>query len=77
MWKVLPETIKNHFSIRKRSYGDQNQKLYLPNANTDLFQRDIIYQGSKLGNTTPFDIRSKKQFTSLKAAHNNHLFYNQ
>ena len=51
MWKVLndkvPQTLKNHFSIRERNYGHSNAKFHLPLANKNLFKQDIVYQGPK------------------------------
>ena len=36
MWKVLqdevPETLKNHFLIRKKNYGNENLKYPLTNC---------------------------------------------
>ena len=60
MWKALPETLKNPFSIRERNFGNQNKKSHLPIANTNLFKLDIVYQRSKFWNFIPSDTRRKK-----------------
>ena len=80
MWKVLDDevlkTSKNQISIRERIYGNHNLKLYLPIVSTNLLKRDI-YQGPKLWNTIPPDIRSTKSFPAFKLACNNYLLYGQ
>ena len=46
MWKVLndevPQTLEDHFSIRKRNYGHNNAKFHLPLANANPFKRDCL-----------------------------------
>ena len=63
MWKVLndkvPQTLKDHFSINERNYNHNNAKFHLPLANTNLFKQDIIYQGPKLWNSIPINIKNK------------------
>ena len=63
MWKVLngkvPQTLKDHFSIRERNYGHNNAKFHLSLANTNLFKRGIVYQGSKLWNSISTNIKNK------------------
>ena len=80
MWKVLDDevfkTSKNHISIRERIYGNHNLKLYLPIVSTNTLKRDI-YQGQKLWNTIPPDIRSTQSFPAFKLAYNNYLLYCQ
>ena len=60
MWKVLndkvPQTLKYYFSVRERNYGHNNAKFHLPLASTNLFKRDIVYQGPKLWNPIPTNI---------------------
>ena len=52
MWKVLndkvPQTLKDHFSIREKNYGHNNAKFHLPLTNTNFFKQDIVYHGPKL-----------------------------
>ena len=80
MWEVLhdevPQTLKNHFSIRERNLGNQDLKFRLAIANTNLFKSDTVYQGPKLWNTINSDIRSKKVFLRLKLPYNNYLLQN-
>ena len=81
MWNVLldevPEALQNHFSIRKRDYGNQNLKFHLPFGYTGIFKRGIVYQVTKLWNFRPSDIRGKKRSPTFKAAYNNYLLHNQ
>ena len=81
LWKVLhdevSETLKNHFSIRKRNYGNQNLKFHLPLRYNGIFKHGIVFQGTKLWNSRPSDIRSKKSFPTFKVAYNNYLLHNQ
>ena len=58
--------LRSQFLTRVKNYGNQNLKFHLPIANTNLFKRDIFYQGPELWNSLPFDIRSKKDFLHLK-----------
>lgn len=80
MWKVLDDevlkTSKNQISIRERIYGNHNLKLYLPLVSTNLLKRDI-YQGPKLWNTIPPDIKRTKSFPAFKLACNNYLLSGQ
>ena len=77
MWKVLkdevPQTLKDHLSIRKRNYGDNNGKFHLPLANTNLFKQDIVYQGPKLCNS----ISTKVSVPTFKTALKMHLLSNK
>ena len=51
--------LKDHFSIRERNYGHNNAKFHLPLANTNLFKQDIVYQGPKLWDSIPTNIKNK------------------
>ena len=57
MWKVLndmvPKTLKDYVSVRERNYGHSNAKFHFPLVNTNLFKRDIVYQGQKLWESIP------------------------
>ena len=80
MWRVLNDevlqTLKDHLSFRERNYGHNNPKFHLPLANTNLFKRDIAYQGPKLQNSTPANIRHKVSVLTFKTALNKHLLSN-
>ena len=81
MWKVLNDikvlqTLKDHFSIRERDYGYNNAKFHLPLANTNLFKQDVVYQGPKLWNSIPTNIKSKVSVPTLKIALKKHLVSN-
>ena len=80
MRKVLndevPHILKDYFSIRERNYGHNNAKFHLPLANTNLFKRDIVYQGPKLWNSIPANIRNKVSVPTFKSALNKHLLSN-
>ena len=60
MWKVLndevPQSLKDHFSIRGRNYGYNKAKFRLPLGNTNLFKRDVVYKDPKLWNSIPANI---------------------
>ena len=77
MWKVLkdkvPQTLKNHLSIRERNYGHNTGKFHLPLANTNLFKQDIVYQGPKLCNS----ISTKVSVPTFKTALKMHLLSNK
>ena len=77
MWKVLngkvPQTLKDHFSIRERNYGHNNAKFHLPLANTNLFKREIVYQGPKLWNSIPTNIKNKVSVPTFKTSLKKHL----
>ena len=77
MWKVLndkvPQTLKDHFSIRERNYGHNNANFHLPLANTNLFKRDIVYQGPKLWNSIPTNIKNKVSVPTFKTSLKKHL----
>ena len=77
MWKVLkdevPQTLKDHLSIRKRNYGHNNGKFHLPLAKTNLFKQDIVYQGPKLCNS----ISTKVSVPTFKTALKMHLLSNK
>ena len=81
MWKVandkVPQTLKDHFSIRKRNYGHNNEKSHLPLANANLFKRDIVYQGPKLWNSIPANIKNKVSVSTFKTALKKHLLSNK
>ena len=72
IWKILndkvPQTLKDHFSIRERKYGHSYAKFHLPLAKTKLFKRDIVYQGLKLWNSIPSDIKNKVSVPLFKTA---------
>ena len=53
-----------------------NAKFYLPLANTNLFKRDIVYQGPKLWNSIPANIRNKVSVPTFKTALIKHLLSN-
>ena len=80
MWKVLndevPQTLKDHFSIRERNYGHNNAKFHLPLANTNLFKRDITYQGPKLWNSIPANIKNNVSVPRFKTALKKYLLSN-
>ena len=80
MSKVLndetPKTVKDHFSIREMNYSHNNAKFHFPLANTNLFKRDIVYQGPKLWNSIPANIRNKVSVPTFKSALNKHLLSN-
>ena len=77
MWKVLkdkvPQTLKDHLSIRERDYGHNNGKFHLPLANANLFKQDIVYQGRKLCNS----ISTKVSVPAFKTALKMHLLSNK
>ena len=73
----LPQTLKDHFSIRERNYGHSNAKFHLPLANTNLFKRDIVYQGPKLWNSIPTNVKNKVSVSTFKTALNKHLLSNK
>ena len=60
MWKVLndmvPKTLKDYVSVRERNYGHSNAKFHFPLVNTNLFKRDIVYQGQKLWKSILYQI---------------------
>ena len=72
MWKVLndkvPQTWKDHFSIREKNYGHNNAKFHLPLANKNLFKRDIVYQGPKRWNSIPTSIKTKVSVPAFETA---------
>ena len=72
MWKVLngevPQTLKDNLSIRQRNYGHNNAKFHLLLANTNLFKRYIAYQGPKLWNSIPTNIRNKVSVPTFKTS---------
>ena len=81
MWKVLndkvPQTSIEHFSIRQRNYyGHQNTKFHSPLANTNLFKQYIVYQGAKLWNSIPANIRNKVSVPTFKTVLITHLLSN-
>ena len=81
MWKVLkdkvPQTLKDHVSIRERNYGHNNGKFHLPLANTNLFKQDIVYQGPKLCNSISTSIKNKVSVPTFKTALKMHLLSNK
>ena len=72
MWKVLndnvPQTLKDHFSIRERNCGHNNAKFHLPLANANFFKRDIVYQGPKLWNSMSTNIKNKVSAPTFKTS---------
>ena len=64
----VPQTLKDHFSISERNYGHNNAKFHLPLANTNLFKRDIVYQGPKLWNSMSTNIKNKVSVPTFKTA---------
>ena len=72
MRKVLndkvPQTLKDHFSIREKNYGHNNAKFHLPLANTNFFKQDIVYHGPKLWNSIPTNIKNKVSVLTFKTA---------
>ena len=80
MWKILngklAQTLKEHFSFRERNYGHKNTKLHLPLTNTNIFKQDNVYQGPKLWNAIPANIRNKVSVLAFKTALNKHLLSN-
>ena len=71
MWKVLndkvPQTLKDHFSIRERNYSHNNAKFHFPLANTNLFKQDVVYRGPKHWNSALLFFASTLIFLSEKA----------
>ena len=80
MWKILndevPQTLKDHFSIREENYGHENTKFHLPMANTNLFKRDIVYQGPHFWNSIPANIGNKLSVPKFTTALNKYLLSN-
>ena len=77
MWKALngkvPQTLKDQLSIRVRTYGHNNAKFHLALANINLFKRDTVYQGPKLWNSVPTNIKNKASVPTFKTAVKKHF----
>ena len=77
MWNVIngevPQTLKDHFSIRRRNCRHNNRNFHLSFGNTDLFKRDITYQGPKRWNYTLTNIKNKVTIPRFKTALKKHL----
>lgn len=77
MWQLthdnIPNTIKSAFKTRNRNYGENNLKYHLPNINSELLKRNIIYQGPKIWNSLESNIKNKKSIYSFKRTLKNEL----
>ena len=77
MWQLtynnIPDTIKTAFKTRNRDYGENNLKYHLPNINSELLKRNIIYQGPKIWNSLKNNIKNKKSIYSFKRTLKNKL----
>ena len=77
MWQLtynnIPDTIKTAFKTRNRDYGENNLKYHLPNINSELLKRNIIYQGPKIRNSLKSNIKNKKSIYSFKRTLKNKL----
>ena len=70
MWQLtydnIPATIKSSFNARKRGYGESNHKYHVPNVNSELSKRTIIYQGPKIWKKLKTDVKNKTNIFSFK-----------
>ena len=77
MWQLtynnIPDTIKTAFKTRNRDYGENNLKYHLPNINSELLKRNVIYQGPKIWNSLKNNIKNKKSIYSFKKTLKNKL----
>ena len=77
MWQlthdIISATIKSYFNVRDSNYIEGNIKYHVPNINSELSKRTIVYQGPKIWNKLKNDMENKKSVPSFKKDLENEL----
>ena len=78
MWQVnnneIPRNISQLFHVKNRIIGlENNIKYYIPSVNLIIVKNSVFFQGPKLWNEIPIDIRNKKSLASFKTLYRKYL----
>ena len=78
MWQVnnneIPRNISKLFHVKSRIIGSENNtKYHIPSVNLNLVKNSVMFQGPKLWNGIPIDIRNKTSLLSFKTSYRKYL----
>ena len=78
MWQVnnneIPRNVSQLFHVKNRIIGlENNIKYHIPSFNLNIVKNSVFFQGPKLWNEIPIDIRNKKSLVSFKTLYRKYL----